>query len=318
VRTLRHGSDQSERYGFQLGYPVLGEANPQRSAEHGATLPEPARSAHAGSGGSASVSRSHHLGNAARGRIKATVGVLAALVVWSLLHALRIVDPSELPSIREVVEAIGNNGGAILSGTGTTTYQMLGGLAGGSVVGGILGIAVGLSAWADASTDLLVRMMRPLPSLALIPVAILLLGLGSAMVFGLVGFATFWPVFINARYAVRSIEPRLLEVGRALGFRRHDLILRVVLPSTAPAIATGIRVAASVALIVTVGVELISGTGGLGSLVLVAEQGANNALLVAGVVAGGAVGWIVNLLTLSLSSRLLVWDARAVSRGDGR
>src|SRR5262249_56027400 len=111
---------------------------------------------------------------------------------------------------------------------------------GGAVVGG----GVGMWMWAGAATDVIVRMARPLPSLALIPIAILLAGLSTRMTVGLVAFAAFWPVFINARYATRQVEPQLLDAGRALGFGRWGLVWRVVVPSVAPAAATGVRVAA--------------------------------------------------------------------------
>ncbi len=188
------------------------------------------------------------------------------------------------------------------------------GLAIASAAGAVLGVAVGTSVWADAATDVIVRMARPLPSLALIPIAILLAGLGTTMTSGLVAFAAFWPVFINARYAARQVEPLQLDTGRALGFGRWELIWRVVVPSVAPAIATGVRVAAGIATVVTISVELVAGTGGLGGYVMHAQEGGATAMMYAGIVVGGLLGWLLSVGIGALARKALRWDAAAAGR----
>jgi len=160
-------------------------------------------------------------------------------------------------------------------------------------------------------------MMRPLPSLALIPIAILLAGLSTRMTAGLVAFAAFWPVFINTRYATRQVDPQLLDTGRALGFGRWELIWRVVVPSVAPAVATGVRVAAGVAIVVTISVELVAGTGGLGGYVLKEEQGGSTtamAAMYAGIVVGGLLGWLLSYGIGAVARRALRWDTAAGAR----
>jgi NitT/TauT family transport system permease protein len=188
--------------------------------------------------------------------VRPAVGVVIALALWELLTETGVLDRRNIPTVQAVASAMSGSASSILSSLGVTLESLFIGLIIASVAGTILGIAVGLSAWAEAGTDVIVRMMRPMPSLALIPIAILLAGLSTEMTSGLVAFAAFWPVFINARYGTRQAEPRLLETGRALGFSRLELIWRVVLPSAAPAVATGIRIAVGMATVVTVSVEL--------------------------------------------------------------
>ncbi|MFB9832599.1 ABC transporter permease [Actinoallomurus acaciae] len=249
-----------------------------------------------------------------RRRLRGAAGVVVVLAVWALLTETGVLDTQNLPTIPAVLSALGDSATDILASLGTTLEAMFIGLVVASVAGGALGLAVGLSAWADAATDVIVRMMRPMPSLALIPVAILLAGLGTTMTSGLVTFAAFWPVFINARYGARQVEPRLLDTGRALHFGRWELIWRVVVPSTAPAITTGVRIAVSMALVVTVSVELVAGTGGLGGYVLAAEQGGSIPQMYAGIIVGGAVGWLLNLAFTAVTRRALRWEA-ATARG---
>ena len=242
-------------------------------------------------------------------RARPVIGIAAALALWALLTQTGLLSPSDFPTIQAVAAALGSSWGQLLPSLGATLESLLIGLAIASAAGAVLGVAVGISMWADAATDVIVRMARPLPSLALIPIAILLAGLGTTMTVGLVAFAAFWPVFINARYATRQVEPQLLDAGRALGFGRWELIWRVVVPSVAPAIGTGIRVAAGLATVVTISVELVAGTGGLGGYVMRAQEGGATAMMYAGIVVGGLVGWLLSAGIGVLSGKALRWDA---------
>lgn len=267
----------------------------------------PARVARSGSGPPRARTRF-------RRRLRGAVGVAVVIAIWALLTGTGIADTQNLPTIPAVLTALGGSAGEIAASLGTTLESMIIGLAIAFAAGSVAGLAVGLSTWADAATDVIVRMMRPMPSLALIPVAILLAGLGTEMTSGLVAFAAFWPVFINARYGVRQVEPRLLDTGRALNLGRWGLIWRVVVPSAAPAIATGLRIALSMALVVTISVELVAGTGGLGGYVVAAEQGGSVPQMYAGIIVGGAVGWLLNVAFAAAGRRLLRWDAAAGRR----
>lgn len=255
--------------------------------------------------------RSRHM----RRRIRGLVGIAVAFAVWALLNGLGVLSPQDLPSIGAVARAFGDSWHPLLSSAGTTAESLSIGLAIASVAGSVLGIAVGLSVWADAFTDVIVRMARPLPSLALIPIAILVAGLSTTMTAGLVAFAAFWPVFINSRYAARQVEPRLLDAGRALHLHRGGLITRVVVPSATPAVATGVRISAGVATVVTVSVELVAGTGGLGGYVLSAEQGGATAEMYAGIIVGGILGWLINSLLGVAMRRAFPWETAMSGRG---
>ncbi|HVV19559.1 MAG TPA: ABC transporter permease [Pseudonocardiaceae bacterium] len=249
-------------------------------------------------------------------RARGVVGVGVAIALWALVTETGLVGANDLPTIGAVAGALADSGQELLDSLGTTLAGMFAGLGVATAAGAVLGVLVGLSGIADAATDVIVRMMRPLPSLALIPIAILVLGLGTEMTAGLVAFAAFWPVFINTRYATRGVDPRFLDAGRSLGMGRWELVRRVVLPSVAPGLGTGVRVSAGIAIVATVSVELVAGTGGLGGFVLAAQQGGATAQMYAGIVVGGVVGWLVNLVLALLLRRLLPWQAAAESRAE--
>lgn len=234
-------------------------------------------------------------------------GVVVALAIWELLSATRAVDPSTLPSLFRVADQLYVQAGPLASSLGATLEAWAIGLAIAVVAGALGGMAVGRWGPAEALTDILVRMMRPLPSLALIPIAILLAGLGLKMTAGLVAFSAFWPVFINARYGARQIDRRLLDNARMLDLRGPRLALLVIFPATLPAILTGVQVAISLAIVVTVSVELVGGTGGLGQYVLVAQEGGAISAMYAGIVVGGFIGWALNSGFLVVVRRLVPW-----------
>lgn len=234
-------------------------------------------------------------------------GVVVALGIWELLSVTGAVARTVLPSVSVVASQLYDQAGPIASSLASTVEAWAIGLAVAVLLGSLLGLLVGRFAPAEALTDLLVRMMRPLPSLALIPIAILLAGLGLKMTAGLVAFSAFWPVFINARFGARQVDRRLLDTARMLDLRGLRLAWRVVAPACLPAILTGIQVAISLALVVTISVELVGGTGGLGQYVLIAQQGGDIASMYAGIVVGGLLGWAMNAGFLVATRRLVPW-----------
>lgn len=244
---------------------------------------------------------------ARRGR--GIVGVAVAIGLWALITEIGAVNTQDVATVGAVVSGAADSWHRLLSSVGGTLASWAIGLAVAAAAGVVAGLAVGLSRWADAATDVTVRMMRPMPSLALIPVAILIAGLGLKMTAGLVAFASFWPVFINTRYAVAQIEPKLLDSGRAVGLDRWGLIWHVVMPAATPAIITGVRVSVGLALVVTLSVELVASTGGLGGYVLVAEQGGATGQMYAGIIAGGILGWLLNVSFTRLAGILIPWQA---------
>lgn len=237
-------------------------------------------------------------------------GVVVAIAIWELVSVSGAVTNQALASVSATASAIGANASALASAAGGTLEAWAVGVAIAALLGVGLGTLVGRWPVAQALTEVLVRMMRPLPSLALIPVAILIAGLGLTMTAGLVAFTSFWPIFINTRYGVAQVDNLFIDTGRTLGLRGALLITRVVLPAAAPLIAGGIQVAISLALVVTVSVELVGGTGGLGTFVLQAQQGNAVSTMYAGIIVGGIVGWALNAGYGALVRRALPWSDR--------
>ncbi len=158
----------------------------------------------------------------------------------------------------------------------------------------------GLSRTADRLMEFSIEAFRPIPAVALIPIALLVFGFGFRMEIAIVAFAAFWPILILSRAAVAGVEPRLLQVARALGFGIAARIWKIVLPAALPRIFVAFRLAAGIALIVAVTVEIAANPLGLGYNMILAQQTLRPELMLALLVWLGVVGWSFN--------RLLLWS----------
>jgi NitT/TauT family transport system permease protein len=194
--------------------------------------------------------------------------------------------------------------GSLLVGTGRTLATMLMGLALGVGGGLVAGIALGFSDTLRRAAFLTVEMLRPIPSVALLPLSLLIFGFGNRMEVAVIVFATFWPALILTQSAVSQIEPRLIEVSRLMGLSRLDTAWKIVLPAAAPRLMTGLRLAAGFALVVAVTTEIVSNPQGLGHDLMIAQETLRPALMFAVLVWVGLIGWGLNVALLRLERRL--------------
>jgi ABC-type nitrate/sulfonate/bicarbonate transport system permease component len=149
--------------------------------------------------------------------------------------------------------------------------------------------------------------LRTIPPVALIPLALLLYGATQRMSLVLIVFGSAWPVLLQSMYGVHQVDPVARDVARAYRLSRRDRILNVVLPSAAPLIATGIRVAATMSLLLAIGAELIGGAPGVGNSIALAEVNGDIPQMYAFVVVAATLGVLLNMAMLGLEGRALVW-----------
>ncbi|MET0867958.1 MAG: ABC transporter permease subunit [Pseudorhodoplanes sp.] len=190
--------------------------------------------------------------------------------------------------------------GTLLHATYATLVTSIAGLALGTLLGLLAGILLGLVRTADRLMEFSIEAFRPIPAVALIPIALLVFGFGYRMEIAIVAFAAFWPVLVLSRAAVAGVEPRLIQVARALGFGIAARIWKIVLPAALPRIFVAFRLAAGIALIVAVTVEIAANPLGLGYSMILAQQTLRPELMLALLVWLGIVGWVMN--------KLLVWS----------
>lgn len=195
--------------------------------------------------------------------------------------------------------------GTLLQATVQTIGAALGGLAIGALCGVSSGIALGLCTPAYRLFNTSIELIRPIPSVALIPVAMLVFGFGYKMEMAVVAFSTVWPLLILTRSAIGSVEPRLLEVAHVVGLSPWARIRKIVLPAALPRIIVALRLAIGIALVVAVTVEIAANPLGLGYGMMVAQQSLDPGLMFALLVWIGMLGWALNILMVKAQHCLL-------------
>jgi ABC-type nitrate/sulfonate/bicarbonate transport system permease component len=192
--------------------------------------------------------------------------------------------------------------GSLLGATAFTLGSAAAGLALASVLGIVLGTALGLSRRAAAMSFLTVEVLRPIPSVALIPLAMLIWGFGYRMEIAVITFACFWPILILTQAAVRQVEPRLLEVARALQLSAADRFWKIVLPAMVPRLFVALRLGVAIALVVAVTIEIAANPNGMGYALIIAQQSLDPALMLAWLFWIGVVGYAINAGSLWLQA----------------
>jgi ABC-type nitrate/sulfonate/bicarbonate transport system permease component len=152
-----------------------------------------------------------------------------------------------------------------------------------------------------------IEFLRPVPSVALIPAAVLLFGIGTGMKVFLAAFAAFWPILFQAIYGVQDVDPGVKETARAYGLGAVARFVWVTLPSTLAYVATGLRISSAIALILAVTAELVVGADGLGRAIITARTAAQVPTMYALIVVTGTLGWLLNTLFQRIEARLLRW-----------
>ena len=222
-------------------------------------------------------------------------------VVWTGYRGAAFASPSQIALAG--VEALAD--GSIVSATTQTLVAAFAGVAIGGSIGLMLGITLGLFPRLYLLLEVPLEILRPIPGVALIPLVLLIFGLGYAMEISLVAKTAMWPVFFLTYAAVHGVKPRLLEVSRLLGMGPLERVRKIVLPASLPGIFIGLRIAIGAALIVAVTVEIAANPIGLGHAMMQAEERLRPDLVFAYLFWVGFVGWLVNAGVQRLQRHLL-------------
>jgi NitT/TauT family transport system permease protein len=239
------------------------------------------------------------------------VGSLAVFAILEWATRLEIVPAIYFPYastvVRRIPELLGDR--AFLVHVGSTLIAWFLALAITVAIAVPLGIALGSSDVLFRAISPVVDLMRPIPSVSLLPLAMLVLGTGLQMKLVLVGYAMAWPILYNTIYGVHDIDPISIQTARCFGLKRIAIVRHVSIPSAAPFILTGIRVSASIGLVVLVSAELLSDSNaGIGSFIMRNSSGGgrmDTVLAAAAIV--GLLGLLVNIVFWGIEWRQFAW-----------
>jgi NitT/TauT family transport system permease protein len=247
--------------------------------------------------------------------VRGAVGVAGAVAVIELVSRSGLVDETALPPASTIaaraVEQLGD--AAFRYGLASTLGAWAGGMLIAIAVAVPLGLALGSIRWLGTASRVLVELMRPIPSVALIPLAIVIFASTTNVKMSLVVYAATWPILINTLYALRDVDPLAKDTLRSFGFARLAVLWRVTVPSAAPFVTTGIRISASIGLVVVISAELFAGGGGLGTYLSQTQSGGGRTdLLLAGALWAGIIGLIINAVLVRAERTAFRWHSARI------
>ncbi len=235
--------------------------------------------------------------------------VLLLLLAWEIYARMDAGYAAYFPPVTAILKTFISLclSGELLRQAARTLDRALRGYLLGVAFGACLGAVSGLSRWTHALLGLTIELIRPMPVVATIPIAILFLGMGDKVNVFVVALAVAWPVYINALQGVRRVSPELINTGRMFGYSRPRIVAKIVLPASLPSLVSGLRIGLGIALIVTVISEMLVSQSGLGFFLVDTAQAFRVPEMYAGVFATALLGYGLNSLFLRLDARLMRW-----------
>ncbi len=173
------------------------------------------------------------------------------------------------------------------------------------------GLLLGLSPRARRAAAPIVEFLRAIPPPALLPFAILVIGVGSSMKVFIIAFVCIWPILLNTIDGVMGVDPTLRDTTRVYGINGRDRLWRVMLPAATPQIFAGMRTSLSLALILMVISEMVASTNGIGFFVLQSQRTFAIQEMWSGILLLGLLGYILNVLFVLVERRVLAWHRGA-------
>jgi NitT/TauT family transport system permease protein len=238
----------------------------------------------------------------------------AQLAVWA--SGVSQVDLPLPSSVLTSAADLARNG-TFLASVGWTMIAWAEAMVAAVVIGVAAGLLLGVLPGAESAVRPVIEFLRPIPSIALIPLVLLVVQDNLRTELVIIVYAAAWPVLINTIYGVREVDPVAKETMRSFGFGPLTVAGRVSLPSAAPFIATGVRIAASVTLVVAVAAELIGdGMNGIGAYLNELESSAGDtAAMIAVAVWTGVIGIIINAAFTGAERRVFRWHHALTETG---
>ncbi|MBX7553946.1 ABC transporter permease subunit [Streptomyces sp. NPDC004232] len=242
-----------------------------------------------------------------------SVAIVALLLLWETAPRLGLVDRTFLPPFSEVAHAWWGLAadGQLADNTRASLVRSFSGFGLAVAVAVPLGLLIG---WYRPVADLLgplLEVFRNTAALALLPVFVLLLGIGETSKISIVVYACTWPILLNTISAVRNVDPTLLKLAKSMDLSAPRLFQKVILPASVPVMFTGVRLAGAASILVLVAAEMIGAKAGLGYLINASQFNFAIPQMYAGIITISAIGVIFNQFLVAVERRLSSWRVPA-------
>ena len=242
--------------------------------------------------------------------VERLLGVVVLLAVWQIAAWAGWISPKVLAGPVDVASTFRDlvADGTLGSAVWASLQRVAIGMAIGIPIGVLLALFAGLSRIGEDLTDSTMHMLRFVPIIALQPLNIIWLGIGESAKISLIVLGTIFPIYVNTANAIRTIDPKNLELARTLGLSRSETIRRIVLPAALPAFLVGLRMATGIAWLLLVFAEQINAKSGIGYLMIKAQTFFQTDVIVVCLLVYAVLGVLSDFGVRSLEGRLLRWQ----------
>lgn len=237
------------------------------------------------------------------------------LVLWEISSANRWIDPVTFPRVSTIASSWWTTiwtKGDLLKQLLPSLERIFKGFGLAVVIAVPLGLLMGTRPMVYRLLEPITEFIRPIPSSAYIPVAILFLGIGNEMKIFVVFLACCFPILLNTYGGVRGIDPVLIDTGRTFGVGPLKALWQIILPAAMPNILTGMRISLGIALIVAIVAEMITGNNRIGYFILDMQRIFRVPEMFAGIFTLGLLGFLINFIFLRIEGHFLRWRGTSV------
>lgn len=238
------------------------------------------------------------------------IGVLLLLAIlweaagrWGWVH--KVLLPPASAILRTFFQVIAS--GEVLEHLGVSLWRAGLGYTLAALFAVALGVAMGYWRRIYDACEITIEYLRALPPPAIIPLAMVFLGIGDALKVFIIFFSCAFPILVNTIDGVRGVDPVLIRTARTFGLNPWQTAWKVILPAAAPFIMTGLRIAIAIALILTVISEMIGATSGIGYFILEAQRTLHVTRMYAGILVLALTGYAINRVFLLIDERVMAW-----------
>lgn len=242
------------------------------------------------------------------------LSVISILALWTLATNLGLVSGKSVPAPQTILAAVwefirvGYQGKSFLDNVGHSIFRAMAGLTLGVALGVPLGLLMGYHPRLNAAASPIIGFLRPIPSLAFIPLVILYLGIGETSKISVIWLAAFLYMTLYAATGVRNVKRDYLLLGRNLELSQWQLFRTVIFPASLPYIIAGLKTATALSWAIVVAAELIAAQSGLGYMIMDASTFFNLPFVCVGILFIGGIGLLLELATNLIERKVLHWS----------
>ena len=249
-------------------------------------------------------------------RYRVPLCFLLVFATWQVVHLAGVVPDKFFPAMPEILAAFWQmlTDGSVISAWVTTFLRALIGLVAAAVLGVALAILSDLSPVLSRGIRYVSDILQPIPPAAFVPMAVFMLGLGTKLYAFVIILVTIWPPYLNGVTALQAVNPVQVNTGRMFGLNKSQLLWQVRLPAAMPEIFTGIRYAATIALIAVIVSEMLAGRDGIGFMIYKKVYALRSSEVFALMFLVAFSGVLLNGLVALLRRALTGWHMRMMER----